>query len=96
MREDVIQRGLVKARKIFDKMNSSRDMEYLMDTVRITKRLTLKFECQRSDEYDDDYRGKACCFEIYAVKDGEEVDCCTLHYSLDVNAELLYLLNCYV
>lgn len=93
MREDVIQRGLVKARKIFDKMNASRDMEYLTDTVRINNRLTLKFECQRNEA--DYCRGRACCFEIYAVKDGEEVDCCTLHLK-DVNEEIIYLLNCYV
>lgn len=96
MREDVIQKGLIKARKVFDKMNESRDMDYTTDTARITKNLSIKFECQRNDEAHDNYRGHAMCFEIYAIKNGEEVDCCTLHYSPDINAELLYLLNCYV
>lgn len=96
MREDIIQKGLIKARKVFDRMIGSRDMEYTADTAQITKSLSIKFECQRNDTEHPDYRGDAICFEIYAVKDGKEVDCCTLHYAPGVNAELLYLLNCYV
>lgn len=94
MRDDVIQKGLIKSRKVFEKLNASSDMEYTTDIARITKRLTLKFECVRCEVGNS--RGEPISFEIYAVKDGKEVDCCTLHYSLDVNAELLYLLNCYV
>lgn len=95
MREDVIQKGLIKARKVFDRMNESRDMDYTTDTARITKNLSIKFECVRY-EVSGKSKGTPISFEIYAIKDGKEVDCCTLHYSPDINAELLYLLNCYV
>ena len=93
MREDVIQKGLIKARKVFDKMNESRDMDYTEHTVKITENLMIKFECVR---YDVGSKGAPVYFEICAIKDGKEVDCCTLHYSQDIDAELLYLLNCYV
>ena len=96
MREDVIQKGFSKARKVFDKLNASRDMEYIKDTAKITKRLSLQFECIRADVGTEDYIGTPVSFEIYAVKDGKEIDCCTLYVTADVNAEIMYLLNCYV
>lgn len=94
MRDDVIQKGLIKAGKVFKRMIKSRDINYTEHTVKITKNLMIKFECIRCEMGSS--RGEPIGFEIYAIKDGKEVDCCTLHYPPDVNMELLYLLDCYV
>ena len=93
MRDDVIKKGLKEARKVFDEMNESRNMDYTEHTVKINKNLMIKFECVR---YDVGSKGAPVYFDICAIKDGKEVDCCTLHYSPDIDAVLLYLLNCYV
>ena len=97
MREDIIKRGLAKAFKAYRKLNESRDLEYIKELVRITNRLKLEINCIRViPEEAEDFTGSPISYEVYAIKDGTEIDCVTVAAWEDMKPEIAYLLNCYV
>ena len=93
-REDNIKKACIKVREAFDKMNASKDMDCLVEEVQINKRLVIQIECGRIEHGED--RGLPIGFQLFAIKDGKEVDCCTVYLLDEVNAEIMYLVNCYI
>lgn len=97
MREEIIKRGLENVLKAYRKLNESRDLEYTKEIIKITKRLSLELECIRTiPDMDEDFNGTPISYEVYAVKDGTEIDCVTIDAWADAKPEIEYLLNCYV
>lgn len=90
-----IKRGHEKTRKALDKLIASRSLNYTKERVKISSRLTLEVKCQRFQpgECHPDSIGKAYCFEVYAIVNGEAVDSCTDHWSID--DDIKYLIKCW-
>ena len=95
-REISIEKALAKVRKAYDKMEASRDVDWTSETVKINKRLSILIECIRT-EYGEN-KGRAGCYQFYAIKDGEPIDCCSLSIfnPQEVDKEIRYLLVCYI
>lgn len=92
-REIFINKGYTKAKRALNKLNESRELDYTQELVEITKNLSLEINCIRSDAGEI---GLPLEFEIYALKSGETVDCCTVHEESQADSDIMYLLNCYV
>lgn len=92
-REIFINKGYVKAKRAFIKLNESRKLDYTQEKVKITKRLSLEINCIRNDVGEI---GLPLEFEIYAVKNSDWVDCCTVYTVEQADLDIMYLLNCYV
>lgn len=91
-REDIIRKGFAKVKRAYDKLNSSRDMDYTQELVKITSKLSLEVNCIRNDEGEI---GQPLWFEFYVTVEGNTVDGDTVHNLSDIDKEIMYLLNCY-
>lgn len=86
-REELVEIGYIKTKKVIDKMMASHSMNCTERRVKISYKLTLEIKCQRADS------GSAYGFEIYAITKGEAIDCCSDHNSID--EDIKYLIRCY-
>lgn len=94
-RQERIEKGYAKTKKAFEKMIASRNMKYTKQRVKVSHNLTLEIQCERDDgSVYKSNKGKSGCFQIYAIKNGEAVDCCTDHGNID--SDIKYLLGCYI
>ena len=85
-REEKIEKGIEKTLAVVQKMRSS-----TVRKVRITNSLSLEVNCVR---YEND--GSPIIFQIYAVKNGKDIDCETIEIYRDFKEPIRYLLNCYI
>lgn len=94
-RQDKIEKGYRKVKKAIQKMKESRSPNYTSELVKITDKLTLEVKCERVEfaAREEDI-GTAYGFEVYAIKDGKDIDCASDHGNLD--EDIKYLLNCYI
>lgn len=92
-RETVISKGCLKAKQAIAKLEKSRDIDYTEERVKITNSLELEIVCIRDDA---GQTGMPLEYEIYALKDGNAVDCCTVYLWEQADKDIMYLLNCYV
>ena len=94
-RQERIEKGFEKTVTRLNKMQKSRNMNYVKDRVKISDKLTLKIECCRNetDVYKDSI-GSPYGFQVYAVVNGDEVDCTSDHGYIE--RDIKYLLNCYL
>lgn len=95
MTAEKIEQGYLKAKNAIEKMKKSRLLNYVSQKVKISHKLTLEIRCERLQEGEchPDYVGTACCFEVLALVNGEEVDSCTDHWSID--EDIKYLIKCW-
>lgn len=93
-REEIVESSLQKVMKIINDMKCSNSFDDVVREIKITNKLSLKVECERSDVVE--VMGTALFFEIYAVKNNKEVDCASVETYGDIEGEVKYLLNCYV
>lgn len=105
MRNDIIANGIKKVTKVIDKINNNVYSDDVKKVVKITDRLSLEINGivndmedlieENGETFENDFYGKVMYFEIYAIKDGKEVDCMTIDYSRNLESDIEYLLNCY-
>lgn len=93
-REERIEKGYRKAKKVIDRMLSTKNIEDVKELVKITDKLTLEINCERAEHGDD--RGAVYGLEVYAIKDGQAVDVATMTVNNDIEQDIKYLLNCYI
>lgn len=86
-REELIEDGYKKAKKVIEKMIASHSSTCTERKVKISHKLTLEIKCQRADS------SSAYGFEIYAIVKGKAIDCCSDHNSID--EDIKYLIKCY-
>ena len=83
-RQDQIEKGYKKVKKAIQKMKESHSPDYTSELVKITNKLTMEVKCERNEfAVREEDIGEACCFEVYAIKDGEDVDCASYHGNFD-------------
>lgn len=96
MREERIEKQLIRVMKVIDKMKANKSPEDTKRIVKVSPRLYLEIICVRDDLVDI---GAPLQFEAYAIKDGKDIDGITLDncYGLgDFETDIKYLLNCYM
>ena len=94
-REERIEKGYRKVKKVIKKMQKSHSLNYTCELVKISNKLTFEVKCQRKEfEVHEEDIGSAYGFEIYAIKEGRDIDCVTDHGNFD--EDIKYLLNCYL
>ena len=94
-RQDQIEKGYRKVKKVIQKMKESHSLDYTSERVKITNKLTMEVKCVRSEfEVRKEDIGTAYGFEVYAIKDGKDIDCASDHGNFD--EDIRYLLNCYI
>lgn len=97
MKTQKMNEALQKVLRAIDKMEESRDVDYTEQIVKISDRLTIRIECTREANPNDNEYGMAFFFELYAIVKGEEVDCVTLHdETIPVEEDIMFLLKCYM
>lgn len=90
-REEMIKKNIEKTLTVVQKMRSSNDISDTARKVRITNSLSLEVNCVR---YEND--GSPIIFQIYAVKNGKDIDCETIEIYRDFKEPIRHLLNCYI
>lgn len=102
MREEIIQKGFEKAKKAYDEMMNVDTTYDTKKRVKISNKLTLEFNCIRElGKNEDDeplYRSRSVVsVEIYAIVNGKDVDGITVDLITgSIDADLMYLLKCYI
>lgn len=89
-REDRIEKGYIKTKKVIDRMLGSESLEDVKEVVKINEHLSLEVNCERAES------GDAYGVEVYALKDGQAVDVVTMTFNNDMEQDIKYLLNCYI
>lgn len=93
-REEKIENGFKKTMTRLDKMQKSRRVTYVNDKVKISDKLALLLECERNEVAELGDVGRPYGFQVYAIVNGDEVDCCSDHGKIE--DDIRYLINCYV
>ena len=94
-REEQIENGFKKTVERLHKMQKSRRVSYVKDKVRINEKLVLLIECIRNEvDCILGYKGVPYCFQVYAIVNGNEVDCTSDHGYIE--KDIRYLLECYI
>ena len=93
-RQNRIENGYKKAKKVIDRMLASKSLEDVKELVKINDKLALEINCERA-EYGGD-RGGVYGLEVYAIKNGQAVDVATMTINNDIEQDIKYLLNCYI
>lgn len=78
---------------VINNMKSSTDLNYISETVKISKNLSIQLECMRAD---DDSAHPVLIFEIMAINNGNLVDCCIENQFQRIPESVEYLINCYI
>jgi len=92
----IAQEALKKAMDVINKMKETRYSENAKKNIRITSSLVLEINGIIDDFEDSVDCGKPLYFEVYAIKNGIAADCMTLDMYRDFEADITYLLNCYM
>lgn len=105
-REDIIQDGLRKVKKVIRNMLDSIDPKDTARRVKIKNKLYIEVVCVRIEKDEDDDMlgfympvGTPIKIELYVIKNDEDIDglTCRNMYKEDImEEEIYYLLNCYV
>lgn len=88
-----VENGFEKVKRAIEKMKNSRSFDDMKRTVRISKKLSIGIECLRAENGMPDHIGFPYSFDLYAIRDGEEIDSITDIQNED--EDIMYLLNCY-
>lgn len=96
-REKFIQAALVRTMATINVMKETSYEGDVKKFVKITNDLSLEINAivNDFDDAESDY-GKPLYFEVYAIKKGITVDCMTIDTYRNFEADITYLLNCYV
>jgi len=98
-REQIISEGLRKTKDIIAKMLEHNDSLDEKRNVNITRTLCLEVVCDRASDDDPFPVGTPLSLEVYAIKNGKDVDGVTIgSWASDneMDDDITYLLNCYV
>ena len=109
-REERVKNKVIQVMKKIKRMSDSKDIDYTMDELVISKKLSIKIECLRGNEKDfTDENGKVLSignygevisFDIYAIQNEKEIDAISGLFVLGDKGQIAeavkYLLNCYM
>lgn len=90
-----VENGFGKVKRAIERLRKSRSFDDMSKTVRISKKLSILIECLRVEKGEgiEADIGKVYAIDLYAVRNGDEID--AISNITNEDDDIMYLLNCY-
>lgn len=88
-----IENGFGKVKRAIERLKKSRSFDDMSKKVRINDKLSILIEVSRVEDDDFGDIGKVYAVDLYAVKNGSEID--AISNIVNEDDDIMYLLNCY-
>lgn len=88
-----IENGFGKVKRAIERLKKSRSFDDMSKKVRINDKLSILIEVARVEDDNFGDIGKVYAIDLYAVKNGSEID--AISNIVNEDDDIMYLLNCY-